>query len=355
MSTTAKHINPHDFFQLNNKNYSFETISNYAQNLIKTGTENEYNLGLFILKWVDENEHIDLKTSGTTSEPKLISVPKTAFVNSAKATGSFFNLSHGDSALCCLPFSYVAAKMMFVRAWVLGLKLDFIEPSSQPLQHITKVYDFSAMVPLQVHNCFLKINKIKTLLIGGAHVSDSLATKLKNHRSAVFETFGMTETVSHIAAKNLTKEEEDFKVLPDISIATNDNGCLIINAPKLSSKVLHTKDVVSLTSKNSFVWLGRYDNVINSGGLKIYPEQLEKIMQNQIKSRFFITSIPDTVLGQKVVLIIEGKPKTLHLNYSTIEPQKHPKNTYFVDKFCTTNSGKVQRQKTLETLNLDHP
>jgi len=210
------------------------------------------------------------------------------------------------------------------------------------------------MVPLQVHNCFSKINNIKTLLIGGAHVSDSLANKFKDHSTAVFETFGMTETVSHIAAKNLTTGEEYFKVLPDISVATNDNGCLIINAPKLSSKVLHTNDVVSLTSKNSFVWLGRYDNVINSGGLKIYPEQLEKIIQNQIKRRFFVTSMPDIVLGQKVVLIIEGKPKTLHLDFSAIEPQKHPKNTYFVDKFCTTNSGKVQRQKTLETLNLDH-
>ena len=234
MSSTDKHITPHDFFQLNNKNYSFETISAYAQNLIKTGTENECNLGLFILNLVDENEHIDLQTSGTTSEPKFISISKIAFVNSARATGIFFNLSPGDSALCCLPFSYVAAKMMFVRAWVLGLKLDFIEPSSQPLQHITKVYDFSAMVPLQVHNCFSKINKIKTLLIGGAHVSDSLANKFKDHSSAVFETFGMTETVSHIAAKNLTTGEEYFKVLPDISVATNDNGCLIINAPKLS-------------------------------------------------------------------------------------------------------------------------
>lgn len=354
MSTTAKHIIPHDFFQLNNKNYSFETISAYAQNLIKTGTENECNLGLFILNWVDENEHIDLQTSGTTSEPKVITISKTAFVNSAKSTGSFFNLSPGDSALCCLPFSYVAAKMMFVRAWVLGLKLDFIEPSSHPLQYLTKVYDFSAMVPLQVHNCFSKINKIKTLLIGGAHVSDSLANKLKDHSSAVFETFGMTETVSHIAVKNLTNGEEHFIVLPEISVATNDNGCLIINAPKLSSRVLHTKDVVSLTSKNSFVWLGRYDNVINSGGLKIYPEQLEKIIQNQIKRRFFVTSMPDIVLGQKVVLIIEGKPKILHLDFSAIEPQKHPKNTYFIDKFCTTNSGKVQRQKTVETLNLDY-
>jgi len=354
LSTTAKHIIPHDFFQLNNKNYSFETISAYAQNLIKTGTENECNLGLFILNWVDENEHIDLQTSGTTSEPKVITISKTAFVNSAKSTGSFFNLSPGDSALCCLPFSYVAAKMMFVRAWVLGLKLDFIEPSSHPLQYLTKVYDFSAMVPLQVHNCFSKINKIKTLLIGGAHVSDSLANKLKDHSSAVFETFGMTETVSHIAVKNLTNGEEHFIVLPEISVATNDNGCLIINAPKLSSRVLHTKDVVSLTSKNSFVWLGRYDNVINSGGLKIYPEQLEKIIQNQIKRRFFVTSMPDIVLGQKVVLIIEGKPKILHLDFSAIEPQKHPKNTYFIDKFCTTNSGKVQRQKTVETLNLDH-
>jgi O-succinylbenzoic acid--CoA ligase len=122
----------------------------------------------------------------------------------------------------------------------------------------------------------------------------------------------------------------------------------------LNSNILQTNDVVTLVSKHSFVWLGRHDNVVNSGGLKIHPEQLEYTLQGQIKNRFFIASIPDEILGQKVVLIIEGESQNIELDFSEINTKKRPKHTFFVKKFCETNSGKIQRQKTLETLNLNH-
>jgi O-succinylbenzoic acid--CoA ligase len=354
LNTNKAHITLNKAFQLNNKYYSVETINILAKHFIENGTQNEIQLGNFILNWIDDSDEIQLQTSGTTSKPTTICISKAAFINSAKATGIFFNLKAENSALCCLPFSYIAAKMMFIRAWVLGLKLDTLEPSSNPLEYTTQYYDFSAMVPLQVHKSYSKLNQIGTLLVGGAPVSMALANLLEGQQSAIFETFGMTETVSHIAAKNLSKGEKTFTVLPDISIAVNDNDCLVIKAPKLNSNILQTNDVVTLVSKHSFVWLGRHDNVVNSGGLKIHPEQLEYTLQGQIKNRFFIASIPDEILGQKVVLIIEGESQNIELDFSEINTKKRPKHTFFVKKFCETNSGKIQRQKTLETLNLNH-
>ena len=123
---------------------------------------------------------------------------------------------------------------------------------------------------------------------------------------------------------------------------------------KLTSEVLYTNDVVTLVSNDSFKWLGRFDNVMNSGGIKIYPEEIEKVLQDQISNRFYITSIPDKLLGQKVILIIEGKSQELELDFSEIDINKRPKNIYFIKEFCETTSGKIQRQKTLETLNLNH-
>ena len=345
---------PHDSFKLNAKSYNLVTIKNLAYSYIKEGSDNEKNLGEFILQWTDDSDSIALKTSGTTSNPKVIQIPKTAFINSAKSTGIFFKLSAGDSALCCLPFAYIAGKMMFVRAWVLGLVLDFIEPVSDPLQNCSSLYDFSAMVPMQVQNSLANLSKIRTLLVGGAPVSESLRDLIKDSTSNIFETYGMTETVSHVAAKNLSEGEAVFTSLPGITLDIDQNDCLIVKAPKLCSNPLQTNDVVSLISSRSFVWLGRFDHVINSGGIKIIPEQLESVLKHQIKNRFFISSAPDTVLGQKIILIIEGSPMDLQLDLKHIDPKKWPKKIHFTPKFFETKSGKIIRQLTLDSLDLNH-
>ena len=144
-----------------------------------------------------------------------------------------------------------------------------------------------------------------------------------------------------------------FKVLPGIEIAQDQRDCLIVSAPLINPKKITTNDVILLTSKSTFVWLGRYDNVINSGGIKIYPEVLEKKLENQIKNRFFIASFPDDRLGQKAVLIVEGENLELNLKWDQIEPLKRPKTIYFTSKFVETSSGKIQRQKTLDSLDLN--
>jgi O-succinylbenzoic acid--CoA ligase len=351
---TPDHNKSHRSFEINGQRYNAKSIKTLAFNHVANGSQNEIQLGNLILEWVDDTDFIAIQTSGTTSTPKAIRIPKASFINSAKATAIFFDLVAGDSALCCLPISFIAGKMMFVRAWVLGLKLDVIEPSSFPLERLPeKFYDFSAMVPLQLQNSISKMNQIKTLLVGGASVSEALALKLKGHTTTVFETFGMTETVSHIAAKNLSLGESFFEVLPGIEVTQDERDCLVVSAPQLSTEILTTNDVVSIVSDTAFKWLGRYDNVINSGGVKIHPERLEKQLQKQLKVRFFIAALTDETLGQKVVLIIEGEVKELELYWHQIDPINRPKNIYFVPVFLETSSGKIQRQKTLELLNLN--
>ena len=343
----------HNRFKINGYHYNQDDLTQVAYNFIKEGAAFEEVIGVFLLDWLDASETITIQTSGSTGQPKKIKVSKQAMVHSAVRTGEFFDLQVGDRALLCLPVDYIAGKMMLVRAMILGLDLIIKAPKTA-LDLSGQSFDFCAMVPLQAQKTLPYLSQIKTLLIGGAPLSFDLRQALTKIHPNCFETYGMTETVSHIAAKNLSKGERVFTILPDISIAVDDNDCLVVKAPKLTSEVLYTNDVVTLVSNDSFKWLGRFDNVMNSGGIKIYPEQIEKVLQDQISNRFYITSIPDKLLGQKVILIIEGKSQELELDFSEIEINKRPKNIYFIKEFCETTSGKIQRQKTLETLNLNH-
>ena len=311
------------------------------------------SLGVFIQKWVDPNHEISLQTSGSTGVPKTFLMSKQSMVNSALATGSYFKLVPGDSALSCLPFNYIAAKMMFVRAYTLGLELDCINPSSTPLESLSKYYNFCAMVPLQLEKSIKFLHRIKTLIIGGAPLSTALMEKLKSSNSNVYETFGMTETVSHIAVKNISKSFSLFEVLPSISIAVDSQDRLLIEAPELASNTIKTNDLVHLHSKTTFEWIGRYDSIINSGGLKIAPEQLEQQLEGFIKERFFISSQKDNSLGEIVIIVIERSNPYKNLSFDALEPIKRPKYIYYVDAIKETVSGKIKRQETLDLVILE--
>ena len=332
--------------------YDNPGLLNLAGIFIKRSDDYLVSLGVFIEKWVDSNSEISLQTSGSTGTPKAVLMSKQSMVNSALATGSYFKLSPGDSALSCLPFTYIAAKMMFVRAYVLGLELECIKPSSSPLESLSKLYDFCAMVPLQLEKSIANLDQIKTLIVGGAPLSTALMDQLKNSTSTVYETFGMTETVSHIAVKNIRKSFSLFEVLPSVSIAVDARNCLLIEAPELASNTIQTNDLVRLHSKTTFEWVGRYDAVINSGGIKISPEQLEQQLEGLIQHRFFIASQKEAVLGAVVILVIEGTTPYKSLDFEAIEPLKRPKHVYYVDQFTETSSGKIKRQETLSQLKL---
>ena len=204
----------HNQFKLNGCHYTLVSLKQIAFSFIKEEASYKKDIGDFLLQWVDTNSTLTVKTSGSTGKPKSIKLNKQAMVHSALATGEYFKLSPGDSALLCLPTIYIAGKMMLVRAIVLGLELDSVPPDSNPLEFLTKEYDFAAMVPMQLENSLNNLSKIKTLIVGGAKIPQDLVGKIKNSASVVYETYGMTETITHIAVRKLCCTVKIFLSVP---------------------------------------------------------------------------------------------------------------------------------------------
>ena len=352
----------HPEFRLNKLYYSNEDLAAVAYNLIKEGEPYEGQAGNFLLDWLNDKDYVEVNTSGSTGPPKKIKIKKQFMLNSAKATGRFFDLPAKTTALHCLPVNFIAGKMMLVRAMVLGWQLDLVLPKANPLDQVFKIYDFCAMTPFQLDNSLSRLHLIRKLIVGGGAVSANLKNLVQGIGTEVYETYGMTETVSHIAARrvNSKKEEQDplpFNTVPGVHISTDDRNCLVIDAPQLSEDTLITNDVVELVSEKEFVWRGRYDNVINSGGIKLYPEEIEIKLAPVIAHRFFITSLPDPALGEKLVLMVESEfsETALHnlereiRNFHKLGKYEVPKKIYFVEKFEETPNGKIHRTNTLKS------
>src|SRR5690606_3953657 len=221
-------------------------------------------------------------------------------------------LKKGDSALLCLPIEYISGKMMVVRAIERNLDLEVKMPSSQPLLDLKTATDFCAMSPLQVENSLDQIYLIKNIIIGGATVSETLKSKIKDSlrrkatQNSIYETYGMSETLSHIALKQIYPVAEDyFKVLKNVEISLDERKCLQIFEPQLNLEILKTNDLFELKNEKEFRFLGRIDNVINSAGLKIYPEELENLLKTVIPNEVVFLGGKDELLGEKLVLIIE--------------------------------------------------
>jgi O-succinylbenzoic acid--CoA ligase len=345
------HTKVHNKFKLNGYHLDRDDLCRVAYSFIKEGMDYEKPVGDFILDWFDEKETMQLQTSGSTGSPKNMTVNKQAMVNSALATGDFFDLKPGDTVLNCLPVRFIAGKMMFIRAFVLGLEMDFVAPSSTPLLRCQTTYDFCAMVPLQAQHSLAQLHYIKKLIVGGAPISKELQLELLSVPTEVFETYGMTETITHIAIRKL--DETYFKVLPHVSITQDDRSCLVIEASSIVAQPIVTNDIVALESENTFKWLGRIDHVINSGGIKFIPEVLEGKLNLKTDRRFFISSIPDEALGEKIILVIEGEPFTVDPNaYAKLDKFEKPKEVHFVAHFEETHNGKTIRDKTLANIDL---
>lgn len=341
--------NVHNHFKLNGFHLDKEDLCRVSYCLIKEGDEFEKSIGDFLLDWFDDKPYIDLQTSGTTGVPKMIRTNKQAMVNSALATGDFFKLSPGDKALYCLPTKYIAGKMMLVRSFILGLDIDFVAPSSHPLTKNETKYDFVAMVPLQAENSLAGLKDVKKMIVGGAKMSKSLEESLLKEKTEVYETYGMTETITHIAAKKIG--EKSFSILPNIQISQNDRNCLVISAPKISDEPIVTNDLVELVNDHQFIFLGRSDNVVNSGGIKLIPEQIEEKLAHEIHSRFFVGGIADTLLGEKLVLVIEGEKQALNdVIYSSLSKYEKPKEVFYISKFIETENGKFKRKEMLASI-----
>ena len=338
--------NVHNLFKLNGFHFNKEDMLRVAYSFIKEGEDFEKYVGEFFLDWFDDNDYMNLQTSGTTGAPKIIKIKKQAMVNSALATGDYFELSPGNKTLHCLPVKFIAGKMMFVRAFILGLDMDFVAPSAHPLAKNDVHYDFTAMVPLQAANSLKELSLVKKMIIGGAKMNLQLEQDLMQLDSQIFETYGMTETITHIAAKKIG--EKLFTVLPNVTISYDDRNCLVIHAPNISNEVIVTNDIVALVNENQFEFLGRFDNIINSGGIKLIPEGIEKKLAQKINTRFFVVGIPDESLGEKLVLVIEGENQKIDESiFDVLDKYEKPKEIIFINKFKETENGKVLRKESL--------
>ena len=373
MKNNQFHIN----FKLNGTSFSnVEELIEFSNQILTSITQ-------FLQDWFSSDDFINVKTSGSTGKPKTIQLKKEFMKNSAEMTGEFFNIKQNTTALLCLSTDYIAGKMMLVRALVLGWNLDCIEPNSNPLENNSKNYDFAAFVPLQVENSLENIHQIKKLIVGGGKVSKSLQAKIQNIPTQIFATYGMTETITHIALKKInhlslrgrmTKKSHDvneitsqenagnddfYQTLPNIKISKDQRNCLVINAPKLADEKIVTNDSIELISETAFKLLGRIDNVINSGGIKLHPEIIEDKLAEIIEKRFFVTGIPDEIFGERLVLVIEKDvistemEKSFKERISTLQSLSKfeiPKEIYFVDCFIETETKKIQRKSTLQKI-----
>ena len=336
--------------------------------------ENEFEEKVisFLEDWFSHSETVSVQTSGSTGIPKVFEIEKKRMLNSAKMTCDFLGLKEGDTALLCLPVQYISGKMMLVRAIERKLKVIISVPSSAP--EISENVEFCAMTPLQVQNSLDKIHFIKNLIIGGAAVSEKLKNEISttlqfsNSPTRIYETYGMSETLSHIALKQISPVQENyFTILNDVEISVDERNCLKIFAPKLNPEILQTNDIVELMhfdsaqgDKKQFKFLGRFDNVINSGGVKIFAEELENLVKKHIDRDLVFLGKPDETLGEKLVLVVEGKDASTSLSMTEVKskiynlefPSKFhiPKEILFLEKFPRAENGKVLRKEILKFL-----
>lgn len=324
----------------------------------------------FIRSWISGEESFDMTTSGSTGSPKSFSLRRTQMIKSTQLTARQVNLTNNMTALLCIDPRYIGGKMMLVRTLVLGLRLVAVEPSSNPLVGVPvdKRVHFTALVPYQVQSILESkhphlLNNLDTILIGGAPLHATVRETLQRFQCKCYETYGMTETISHIALRlaNTKDKQPYFQVLPGIDISRDKRQCLVINAPYLPEPVV-TNDLIEIVAPGRFEWLGRWDNVINSGGVKISPEKVERqldsiFLQTQFPHRFFVAALPDQKLGNKLILILEGvhfSSETLQQSLeqlkNVLSPYEVPREVYFAEHFSSTESQKIDRKQTMTNI-----
>lgn len=321
----------------------------------------------FCKSWLVGEKTFTQSTSGSTGTPKEITISRDQMIASAQGTGSFFNTDQNSKLLCCLNPAYIAGKMMLVRAMVWHCEIHLVEPSSNPLSKVKGDFDFVAMVPLQVQASIedeqsnQKLKSIQHLIIGGAPISANLKANLVEFGIKAWQTFGMTETVSHIALAEIGKNELLYHILPEVEIGQDSRGALWIKSQMSGSDPIQTNDLIELRSETSFLWLGRADFVVNSGGIKLFPEVIEQKAEGVMEEIFqgvsyFFFGQKDEILGEKLVLILETKESSSRVKIlkerlsDVLGKYELPKKIYFSPKFDRTESGKINRIKTFNAL-----
>ena len=340
----------HSDFCLNGVSYDRDHLLSHAHELSDANQWYLNELGRFLLDWFSDQPDILIQTSGSTGEPKQILASKTMLLASAMTTVKAFNLQPTEQALLCLPVRYIAGKMMLIRALLAGLWIDVIEPTT--MLKVFKTYDFTAMTPHQLRNSLDHTEQFKQIIVGGAPVDDSLRSALKGHSSMIYSSYGMTETYSHVALQNLSAGETYYTAVDHVRFSM-DGDALVIHAPHIGIEKLITRDCVDLKSSTQFLWKGRSDNVINSGGIKLHPEQIEKALSEIISVPFFVFGKPDKRLGQSLSIVFEGHlPNDIEkmvLSFDTLSKYEKPKDYFVLSQFIRKN-GKILRNQTIKKI-----
>jgi len=286
--------------------------------LLESDSSWQNELARFLEQWWNDSNTITFKTSGSTGKPKTIPFTKAQVRESARRTLDFFKIPEGTSAVLVLPTRYIAGKMMVIRAIVGKLNLVAVEPSENPWKNVSPKIDFAAATPQQFaapesRSAMEKVMKSTgTLLVGGAPVSKQLKTYFNGLDFPVYETYGMTETLTHVAVRRLSHlSAEEFTVLPEVNLSTGNDQELLVQIDYLGKEPIRTRDRVEMTGNNQFRWLGRLDSVINSGGIKIFPEEVEAQFSEALSGiNYFVHPVNDEKLGQKVVTLGGRRSRT---------------------------------------------
>lgn len=329
----------------------------------------------FCRRWLAGQTNFEIHTSGSTGVPKRIVLHRRQMIASARRTGTALSLQAGMRALVCLSANYIAGQMMLVRGLELGLHLTVVHPSRRPLAAPADTeapFDFAAMVPLQLQATLNStpterqlLDKMQAVLIGGAPVKPALLAQCQAVAAPLYHTYGMTETVSHVALRRLNGPQPDdcFVALPGVELGLDERGCLTIRADVTAGKTIITNDLVELHGQGRFTWRGRIDNVINTGGVKVQLEDVERAIEHSLprldlaERRFCVGALPDDDLGQRLVAVVEGAPFTATQTdqlRAAVQAQvgryATPKQIAYLPQLPETRSGKIDRQAALAAL-----
>lgn len=308
----------------------------------------------FLEEWRNDRDFIEVNTSGSTGEPKSIRLPKKFARESAERTNTFFGLTEKSRFHSCVAADFIGGKMMAVRSEVSNGKFTWEKPSNNILKDVDSDIDLLAVVPSQMISLLERkepLPDIKNIIIGGSSIHPNLRKRIGDSDLNAYETYGMTETASHIALRKVSKEDRPFKLLPGIKISKDCNDCLIINF--LSGEEIRTNDICNIISETEFYILGRKDDIIISGGKKINPLELENKLSDIISTKYYFTALPDEKWGQKLVLVVEGErgkidEEDLMVNIkSRFEKWQVPKEIYYKRQISLTANGKIKRNQSI--------
>lgn len=313
----------------------------------------------FVSDWQSDSPTLLVHTSGSTGKPKPMLVEKRRMEASARITCGFLGLRAGDTALLCMPLDFIAGKMVVVRSLVWGLRLMAVEPSGHPLKGLTESPTFAAMVPMQVYNS-LKVEEerrllrdIKHLIIGGGAVNSDMAEALRGFPNAVWSTYGMTETLSHIALRRLSGAEasEWYEPFDGVGVTTSADGCLVIDAPAVCAQPLVTNDIAEIAPDGRrFRIRGRRDNVVCSGGLKLQIEEMEARLQPHLNVPYMISKRPDDKFGEAVVLlaVTDDMESVCEVCRKHMPRYEQPRYFLAVSELPMTSTGKPARAEAMK-------